>query len=177
MATDSAEEAEPAPPVVINISPMAHFAVGFFALGLLVPVLTWPLTAPLLIIPVLLSALIIRLRTQADHNGVTVRTLLGSQSVRWEEIDGLRFRRGSWARAQLKSGRELAVTRGHLRNAAAADRGQRRPSAQSVRGSKLTGLAPLSSIHSPTPAPMPTTSAANDPMNGRRAQPRPASKP
>jgi hypothetical protein len=72
-------------------------------------VLTWPLTAPLLIIPVLLSALIIRLRTQADNNGVTVRTLLGSQSVRWEEIDGLRFRRSSWARAQLKSGRELRL--------------------------------------------------------------------
>jgi len=31
----------PQPPVVISISPMAHFAVGFFALGLLVPVLTW----------------------------------------------------------------------------------------------------------------------------------------
>ena len=109
MATDSAEEAQTAPPVVINISPIAHLAVGFFALGLLIPVLTWPPTAPLLIIPVLLSALIIRLRTQADDNGVTVRTLLGSQSVRWEDIDGLRFRRSSWARAQLKSGRELRL--------------------------------------------------------------------
>ena len=109
MATDSAEEAPSTPPVVINISPMAHFAVGFFALGLLVPVLTWPVTAPLLIVPVLLSALIVRLRTQADGNGVTVRTLLGSRSVRWEDIDGLRFRRGSWARAQLKSGRELRL--------------------------------------------------------------------
>jgi hypothetical protein len=95
--------------VVINISPMAHFAVGFFALGLLVPVLTWPPTAPLLIIPVLLSALIIRLRTQADRDGVTVRTLLGGQSVRWEEIDGLRFSKGSWARARLKNGGELRL--------------------------------------------------------------------
>jgi hypothetical protein len=95
--------------VVINISPMAHFAVGFFALGLLVPVLTWPPTAPLLIIPVLLSALIIRLRTQADRDGVTVRTLVGGQSVRWEEIDGLRFSKGSWARAQLKNGGELRL--------------------------------------------------------------------
>jgi Bacterial PH domain len=97
------------PPVVLNISPMAHFAVGFFALGLLVPVLTWPPTAPLLIIPALLSALIIRLRTQADRDGVTVRTLLGGQSVRWEEIDGLRFSKGSWARAQLKNGGELRL--------------------------------------------------------------------
>ncbi len=109
MAGESPQETAPAPPVVLDISPMAHFAVGFFALGLLIPVLTWPPTAPLLIIPVLLSALIVRLRTQADHDGVTVRTLLGSQSVRWEDIEGLRFNRGSWARAQLKSGRELRL--------------------------------------------------------------------
>ncbi len=101
MATDS--------PVVIKVSPMAHFAVGFFTLGLLIPVLAWPLCAPLLIIPVVLSALIIRLRTVADEQGVTVRTLFGSRTVRWDEIEGLRFSRGSWARARLKSGRELRL--------------------------------------------------------------------
>jgi hypothetical protein len=95
--------------VVIKVSPMAHFAVGFFTLGLLIPVLAWPVSAPLLIIPVVLSALIIRLRTVADEGGVTVRTLLGSRAVRWEEIDGLRFQRGSWARACLKSGAELRL--------------------------------------------------------------------
>ncbi|MDI3314248.1 MAG: PH domain-containing protein [Mycobacterium sp.] len=88
---------------------MAHLAVGFTTVGLLVPVLTWPLTAPLLVIPVVLSALIIRLRTVADAQGVTVRTLLGSQTVRWEQIDGLRFHKGSWARAQLKNGGELRL--------------------------------------------------------------------
>jgi hypothetical protein len=105
VANDSLET----PPVVINISPMAHFAVGFFAMGLLIPIFTWPVTAPLLIIPVVLSALIIRLRTQADPDGVTVRTLLGSRTVRWEDIEGLRFNKGSWARAQLKSGRTLRL--------------------------------------------------------------------
>ncbi|ORW34320.1 hypothetical protein AWB91_00070 [Mycobacterium paraense] len=88
---------------------MAHFAVGFFTLGLLIPVLAWPVCAPLLIIPVVLSALIIRLRTVADEQGVTVRTLLGSRTVRWDEIEGLRFSRGSWARARLKSGVELRL--------------------------------------------------------------------
>lgn len=101
MATDS--------PVVIKVSPMAHFAVGFFTLGLLIPVLAWPVCAPLLIIPVVLSALIIRLRTVADEQGVTVRTLFGSRTVRWDEIEGLRFSRGSWARARLKSGAELRL--------------------------------------------------------------------
>ena len=96
-------------PVVIKVSPMAHFAVGFFTLGLLIPVLAWPVCAPLLIIPVVLSALIIRLRTVADEQGVTVRTLFGSRTVRWDEIEGLRFSRGSWARARLKSGAELRL--------------------------------------------------------------------
>jgi hypothetical protein len=105
----ASEETTPAPPLVINISPMAHFAVGFFALGLLIPVFTWPPTAPLLIIPVVLSALIFRLRTQADEDGVTVRTLLGSRALRWEDIDGLRFTKGSWARAQLKNGGQLRL--------------------------------------------------------------------
>lgn len=88
---------------------MAHLAVGYLTLGLLVPVLVWPLSAPLLIIPVVLSASIVRLRTVADDDGVTVRALRGTRTVRWDDIDGLRFHRGSWARAHLKDGTELRL--------------------------------------------------------------------
>lgn len=101
MVTDS--------PVVIKVSPVAHIAVGFLTLCLLVPVTAFPWTVPLLIIPVLLSAMIVRLRTVADDQGVTARTLLGSQTVAWEDIDGLRFHRGNWARAKLKDGSELRL--------------------------------------------------------------------
>lgn len=114
-------------PVVIKISALAHFAVGFFTLGLLVPVLTWPVTAPLLAIPVVLSALIVRLRTVADTHTVTARTLLGSRSVDWADIKGLRFANGSWARAQLRSGEELrlpAVTFATLPQLAAVSGGR-----------------------------------------------------
>ncbi|GBG36439.1 low molecular weight protein antigen 6 [Mycobacterium montefiorense] len=76
---------------------------------MLIPVLAWPLSTPLLALPVLLSALIIRLRTVADDKGVTVRNLLGSQTAGWDDIDGLRFHRGSWGRAKLKSGAELRL--------------------------------------------------------------------
>jgi hypothetical protein len=106
---------------------MAHLAVGFLALGLLIPVLAWPLSAPVLAIPVLLSAMIVRLRTVADDQGVTVRNLWNSQTVRWDEIDGLRFHRGSWARARLKSGTELrlpAVTFATLPQLAAVSEGR-----------------------------------------------------
>ena len=95
--------------VVLRISPMAHIAVGFFTLGLLVPVLTWPATAPLLVIPLVLSVMIVRLRTVADTRTVTARTLLSSRSVDWSEIEGLRFVKGSWARAELTSGDELRL--------------------------------------------------------------------
>ncbi len=67
------------------MSPVAHLAVGFLTLGLLIPVMLWPPSAPLLLLPLLLSALIVRLRTVADDRGVTVRTLLDSRTVRWDD--------------------------------------------------------------------------------------------
>jgi hypothetical protein len=91
------------------MSQMAHFAVGFFTLGLLVPVLNWPATLPLLILPVLLSVAIVRWRTVADSETVTARTLLGSTTVRWEQIQGLRFEKSAWARAQLTDGTRLRL--------------------------------------------------------------------
>jgi hypothetical protein len=102
--------ADPSPdPVVIKISPMALLAVGFGTLGLLVPVMAWPWTTPLLVLPVLLAAMVLRLRTVADRETVTARTLLGSKTVRWDEIDGLKFVKAAYARAQLKDGGELRL--------------------------------------------------------------------
>jgi hypothetical protein len=96
--------------VVIRISPMAHFAVGFLALGLLALVLAGPAwIALLLVIPVVLSAYIVRSRTVADRDAVTARTLLGSDTVSWGDIEGLRFGKGSWAYARLHDGTELRL--------------------------------------------------------------------
>jgi hypothetical protein len=99
----------PVEPVVIRISPMAHFATGFLVLALLAVVLGAKWTAPLLVIPVILSAYIVRLRTVADHDTVTARSLFGSETLRWDDIEGLRFSKGSWARAQRKDGSELRL--------------------------------------------------------------------
>jgi Bacterial PH domain len=97
-------------PVVIRISPIAHFAVGFFALGLLALVLSGPAWVSLvLVVPVVLSALVIRYRTVADRTTVTARTLLNSETVDWDDIEGLRFDKGSWAIAQRKDGTELRL--------------------------------------------------------------------
>lgn len=89
---------------------MAHFAVGFLALGLLALVIAGPAwVALLLVIPVMLSVMVARYRTVADSDGVTARALLSSETVAWEDIAGLKFARSSWATAHLKDGGELRL--------------------------------------------------------------------
>jgi hypothetical protein len=89
---------------------MAHLAVGFLALGMLALVFAGPeWVALLLVIPVLLSVFIVRCRTVADRDTVTARTLLGSRTVSWDDVAGLRFGKSSWAYAQLKDGSELRL--------------------------------------------------------------------
>jgi hypothetical protein len=97
-------------PAVIRMSPMAHFASGFLALGLLVMITVFPTWgAVFMVLPILASAAIVRLRTVADRDTLTARTLLSSRTVGWDEIDGLRFDRTSWARAHLRDGSEMML--------------------------------------------------------------------
>lgn len=89
---------------------MAHFAVAFLALAMLSLVLaglTW--VALLLIIPIGLSVYVVRCRTVADRETVTARSLLTSETMRWEDVDGLRFEKGSAAHAHLKDGRDIRL--------------------------------------------------------------------
>ena len=89
---------------------MAHFAAGFLFLGLLAVVFAAPgWFAPLLVLPVLASVAIVRYRTTADRDGFTARTLIGSTSAAWEDVDGLKFDRSSWALAVLKDGAEVRL--------------------------------------------------------------------
>ncbi|KAA0103489.1 PH domain-containing protein [Mycolicibacterium sp. P1-5] len=89
---------------------MAHFASGFLALGLLVMITVFPAWgAVFMVLPILASAAIVRLRTVADRSTLTARTLLGSRTVGWDEVDGLRFDRTSWARAHLKNGSDMLL--------------------------------------------------------------------
>ncbi|MFB1296736.1 PH domain-containing protein [Mycobacterium sp. pW049] len=97
-------------PVVIRISPMAHIAVGFLALGLSATVFAGPpWFVVLLLIPVAMSIVVARYRTLADRETVTARTLLGRQTVPWEDIDGLRFGRRAWAVARRRDGTEFTL--------------------------------------------------------------------
>lgn len=97
-------------PVVIRMSPMAHFASGFLALGLLVMITVFPTWgAVFMVLPIVASVAIVRLRTVADRNTLTARTLVSSRTVGWDEVDGLRFDRTSWARARLRDGSDMLL--------------------------------------------------------------------
>ncbi|WP_319431963.1 PH domain-containing protein [Mycobacterium sp. RTGN5] len=110
MPSRRAPDASTAKPTVIRISPMAHFASGFLALGLLVMITIFPAWgAVFMVLPVLASVAIVRLRTVADRETLTARTLLSSRTVGWDEIDGLRFDRSSWARARLRDSSEMML--------------------------------------------------------------------
>ena len=113
---------------VIRISPMAHIASAFILLWLVLLMPAFgPWGLPLLTIPVLLSAAIVRLRTVADENTVTARKLLSSRTMPWSQVEGLKFTRGRWARACLpdKSDVQLpAVTFATLPMLTAASGGQ-----------------------------------------------------
>lgn len=94
-------------PVLIRISPMAHIASGFVAVFVLAFFPAWgPGALALLVVPVLMSVAFERLRTTADQTSVTARTLLASKTIPWTHVEGLRFNRGSWARACRQDGSE-----------------------------------------------------------------------
>jgi hypothetical protein len=89
---------------------MAHLAVGFLTLALLALILANPeWFIALLIIPIAASLAIVRYRTTADRDTVTARSLLGSRTVAWEDVDGLRFDKGSWGSAHLKDGSDVRL--------------------------------------------------------------------
>ncbi|WP_179963995.1 PH domain-containing protein [Mycolicibacterium parafortuitum] len=114
--------------VVIRISPMAHVAIGFMFIGLMAVVFAGPAWfVVLFLIPVALSYVVMRYRTTADYEKVVARTLFGSHTVRWEDIDGLRFGRRAWAVARLHDGSEVplpAVTFATLPQLTAASGGR-----------------------------------------------------
>ena len=107
---------------------MAHFAPAFVALSVVafIPVLgNWALA--LLIFPALTAVAIARLRTVADTETVTARSLVSSRTLPWSDVEGLKFNRGGWARACRAAGDEVllpAVTFATLPRLTAASGGQ-----------------------------------------------------
>lgn len=90
---------------------MAHFASAFLAMALLTvgPAFGLGGLAALMVLPVLFSVAVERLRTTADQDGVTARRLLSSRTLPWTQIEGLKFTRGRWARACRPDASEVVL--------------------------------------------------------------------
>jgi hypothetical protein len=117
------------PKTVIRIPPIAHFASVFLALSLLTigPAFGTGAMLAMMVIPILLSVAIERVRTVADDETVTARGLRRTRTVRWTQIDGLEFTGSRWAKARLIDGSSMvlpAVTFSTLPRLTAASRGR-----------------------------------------------------
>jgi len=99
-----------APRTVLRISRAALIAVvialvGASPLAIAAPIaLGW-----VVLLPLVAGVWVLRVRTTADADGLVVRRALSTRSVRWEEVDGIRFPSRSWGRAVLRNGTEIAL--------------------------------------------------------------------
>ena len=108
---------------------MAHMASVFLVFALLTVGPAFGTVGMLLslLVPLLISVAIERVRTVADTDTVTTRTLLKSRTVLWPQIEGLAFTRSRWARARLTDESDMllpAVTFATLPRLTAASGGR-----------------------------------------------------
>lgn len=61
------------------------------------------------LVPIALAWCVIRLRTEADADGISVRHAFTSHRLPWDEITGLRLRGSGWARAELRGGDRVTL--------------------------------------------------------------------
>lgn len=78
-------------------------------------------------IPFLVAAWVLRVRTTVTPDGLELRRAFSSQSISWDQIKGFRFPKRGWARADLVDGTEVSlptVTFGRLPQLASASGGR-----------------------------------------------------
>lgn len=113
---------------VIRISPLALIACIFLLFCISFPVLGWPAAFSwMLVIPFLVGAWVLRVRTTVTPDGLELRRAFSSQSISWDQIKGFRFPKRGWARADLVDGTEVSlptVTFGRLPQLASASGGR-----------------------------------------------------
>ncbi len=119
---------------VIQISRLSFLACGLLFLALASPALAWPEAfAWTLVIPFLVAAWVVRVRTVVGPDGVVARSTFSTTTIPWESLKGIRFPKRGWARATLTDDSEVPLPVVTLRPPAATRRSQRRPHHRPVR--------------------------------------------
>ncbi|WP_068156762.1 PH domain-containing protein [Rhodococcus phenolicus] len=113
---------------VIRISRLSLLACGFLLLAVASPAMAWPAAFSwMLVIPFLVLAWILRVRTVVGPDGITARATFSTTRIGWDALAGIRFPKRGWARATLTDGSEVplpVVTFGRLPELAAASGGR-----------------------------------------------------
>ncbi|TCN56960.1 PH (Pleckstrin Homology) domain-containing protein [Rhodococcus sp. SMB37] len=113
---------------VIQISRLSFLACGLLLLAVLSPAMAWPAAFSwMLVIPFLVAAWVLRVRTVVGPDGVVARATFSTTKIGWDSLKGIRFPKRGWARATLTDDTEVAlpvVTFGRLPQLAEASGGR-----------------------------------------------------
>jgi hypothetical protein len=97
-------------PHVIRITRLSLLGVFMLLFGTMFPISGWPAGLWwLLALPLIALAWVLRTQTTLDTTEVRTRSLLGSRTVKWEQIKGVRFPRRGFARAVLADDSEIPL--------------------------------------------------------------------
>jgi hypothetical protein len=113
---------------VIQISRLSFLACGLLFLAVLSPAMAWPAAFSwMLVIPLLVVAWVLRVRTVVGPDGIVARATFTTTTIGWDSLKGIRFPKRGWARATLTDDTEVAlpvVTFGRLPQLAEASGGR-----------------------------------------------------
>lgn len=108
-ADDATRPTTPRPATFRAVHTVALVAVGFLALCLSPIAFQGGPWFLLFLIPVAVAVWVVRSRTRVDEDGLHVRRVLGTRSLRWAEVSGLRLPDKGWVRAVPADGPELEL--------------------------------------------------------------------
>jgi hypothetical protein len=115
-------------PQVIRLPRLALVGVALLVFGVAFPAISWPAAFGwLFVLPIAVAVWVIRVRTVVGPDGLAMRRVFGSDSVRWDEVRGIHFPDRRWARVVLddKSEKSLPLVRFELLPLLAAASGGR----------------------------------------------------
>ncbi|MGB3370553.1 MAG: PH domain-containing protein [Rhodococcus sp. (in: high G+C Gram-positive bacteria)] len=115
-------------PQVIRLPRLALVGVALLVFGVAFPAISWPTAFGwLFVLPIAVAVWVIRVRTVIGRDGLAMRRVFGSDSVRWDEVRGIHFPDRRWARVVLddKSEKSLPLVRFELLPLLAAASGGR----------------------------------------------------
>lgn len=97
-------------PHVIRITRLSLLGVFMLLFGTLFPISGWPAGLWwLLALPLIALVWVLRTQTTLDAAEVRTRSLVGSRTVAWTQIKGVRFPRRGFARAVLVDDSEVKL--------------------------------------------------------------------